>query len=295
MTATRYRAPFLRTNTDTLSVMADVGIALIPPSVAALWFFGLRAFELLLTALVTAFIADRIAAVFRHASQSFDGSALISGWILALSCPPHTPPLLLAVLCLLAVWLFREAFGGIGRNLFNPAMASRAVLLTVFPTYAVNAVSGATPLTDRTVPLSLLTFGRVGGSIGETSVPMILLGGGYLLCRRVISPRIPLLSIGAFCAIIAVSGGDVLRHLLSGSILFASIYIFTDYTGRPTTPIGEALFALGCGAITALLRLYGRYPEGVCFAVLLMNLLTLPLEEQTHPRVYGYRRKEKSL
>ena len=300
MTATRTSAPFLRSDNDTLTVMTDVGIALIPPSAAAIRYFGLRAFELLLIALLTSLAADRIAAVFRHNARRFDGSALISGWILALSCPPRTPPALLALLCLLTVWLFREAFGGIGRNLFNPAMAARAVLLTVFPAHATgyalsHAVSSATPLTDASLPLSALFWGRVGGSIGETSVPMLLLGGGYLLARRVIPLKAPLLSLGAFAAVTALGGGDVLRGLMSGSILFASIYIFTDYTGRPTTRVGEALFAVGCGALTALLRLYGRYPEGVCFAVLLMNLLTLPLEECTHPRVYGYRRKEKTL
>ena len=118
---------------------------------------------------------------------------------------------------------------------------------------------------------------------------------GYLLFRRVIPLRAPLLSLTAVAAVVALSGESVLQHLLSGSLLFACFYIFTDYTGRPTTRVGETLFAIGCGALTALLRLYGRYPEGVCFAVLLMNLLTLPLEEHTHPRVYGYRRKEKTL
>lgn len=299
MTADRYPAPYLRADRRTLSVMADVGIALIPPSVAAVWFFGLRAAELLITALIASLVADRIAAVFRRSGRPFDGSALVSGWLLALSCPPRIPPLLLAVLCLLTVWLFRDAFGGIGRNLFNPAMAARAVLLTVFPAYATgyalpDAVSAATPLSGADAPLSLLAFGRVGGSLGETSVPMLLLGGGYLLFRRVIPLRAPLLSLTVFAAVVALSGEDVLRHLLSGSLLFACFYIFTDYTGRPTTPVGEALFFVGCGAATALLRLYGRYPEGVCFAVLLMNLLALPLEEWTHPRVYGYRRKEQT-
>lgn len=292
-----YRAPFLRTDTDTLSVMADVGIALIPPSVAAIWFFGLRAFELLLTALITALVADRVTAVLRRRAHPFDGCALVSCWILALSCPPRIPPALLSLLCLLAVWLFRDAFGGVGRNLFNPAMTSRAALLTVFPTYATgyaltDITSAATPLSGETPPLSLLVFGRVGGSLGETSVPMLLLGGGYLLFRRIISLRTPLLSLVAFTAVTAIGGENVLRQLASGSILFASFYIFTDYTGRPTTPLGESLFAVGCGALTALFRMYGRYPEGVCFAVLAMNLLALPLEEWTHPRVYGYRRKE---
>lgn len=291
--------PYLRAQRHTLSLMIDVCIALMPPCVAAVWFFRLPAVWMLLTSSVASLLADRLAAWWRKHPYPFDGSALVTGLILALSCPASIPLPLLAVLSASAVLLFRELFGGIGDNLFNPAMAARALLLTAFPAYATgyalpDTVSAATPLVNTNTPLPLLILGRVGGSIGETSVPMLLVGAGYLLYRRVIRWQTPVLSLASFVLVIFLCGGDPLRHLLSGSILFGAVYIFTDYTGRPTTAWGESAFAVGAGALTALFRLFGRYPEGVCFAVLGMNLLTPLLEYLTHSRVYGTKRKERT-
>ncbi len=299
-TANKYQPPYLRARRRTLAIMSDICIALVPPATAAVWFFGLRVLWMLLTATAAAFIADRFSAFLRRTAHPFDGSAVVTGLILVLSCPVGTPLPLLAVMCTAAVLLFRDAFGGIGANIFNPAMAARAVLLTVFPAYLsgyalAEAVSSATPLSGGDPALPLLILGRVGGSIGETSVPMLLLGAGYLLYRRVIRWTVPVLSLGAFAVTILLCGGNVIQQLLSGSILFGAVYIFTDYTGRPTTPVGEVLFAVGVGALTALLRLFGTYPEGVCFAVLTMNVLTPLIERCTRPRVYGTKRKEKAV
>ncbi len=294
----KHAPPYLRARRRTLAIMTDVCLALVPPAVASVWFFGLQAMWLLLTATAASFLADRLSARLHGVSHPFDGSAIVTGLILALSCPVGTPLWLMAVMCVVAVAVVRDAFGGIGANVFNPAMAARALLLVVFPAYLTgytlpDAVSAATPLSGGNTSLLSLFFGRVNGSMGETSALMILLGAGYLLCRRVIRWQVPVVSVAAFAAVMALGGGNVLQHLLSGSLLFGAVYIFTDYTGRPTTPIGEILFAVGVGALTALLRLWGRYPEGVCFAVLIMNLLTPLLERYTRPRVYGTKRKER--
>lgn len=298
-TSKKHAPPYLRNDRRTAAIMGDVCVSLTPPAVAAIWFFGIRALWMLLTAIIASFVTDRLSSRLRGSTHPFDCSALVTGIILALSCPVGTPLWLVAVMCVVAIAVFRDAFGGIGANLFNPAMASRALLLTVFPTYLAgyalpDAVSSATPLSGGDTALLPLFFGRVGGSIGETSAVLILLGAGYLLVRRVIRWQIPVLSVAAFALIIAAGGGDVPRQILSGSLLFGAVYIFTDYTGSPTTPLGEMLFAIGAGALTAVLRLWGRYPEGVCFAILTMNLLTPLLDRCTRPRVYGTKRKERS-
>ena len=246
----KHAPPYLRAHRRTLAIMSDVCVSLTPSSVAAVWFFGLRAMWMLLTAVGVSFVTDRLSARLHGASHPFDGSALVTGMILALS---------------------------------------------YLSGYALpHAVSSATPLSGGDTALIPLLFGRVNGSIGETSAVLILLGAAYLLIRRVIRWQIPVLSVAAFAFVIALDGGDVLRHILSGSLLFGAVYIFTDYTGSPTTPLGEILFAVGVGALTAVLRLWGRYPEGVCFAVLIMNLLTPLLDRLTRPRVYGTKRKERS-
>ncbi len=280
--------------------MQDVLLALVPPSCAAVWFFGIRALGLLLTAVVTSLITERLCLCLRRATHPFDGSALVSGVLLALSCPVGTPLWLMVLLCVLAIAVFREAFGGIGCNLFNPAMAARACLLTLFPALAsdyalANAVSSATPLPGGNYSLPALLVGRIPGSLGETSVPMILLGAGYLLCRRVIHWSIPTATMLGFAAVTLLTDGHLLRECLSGGVLFGAVYIVTDYTGRPTSPAGSRLFAFGCGALVAVFRHVGPYPEGVCFAVLAMNLVSPALEQLTGPRTYGYTRKELSL
>lgn len=293
-----YAPPYLHTSHRTDTVMGEVCLALIPPAVAAVWFFGLRAGWMLLAAVGSAVITDRLSARIRGSAAPFDNSALVTGTILALSCPIGIPLWLLGLACCIAIAVFRDGFGGIGANLFNPAMAARALLLTVFPhllsDYSLpDAVTAATPLSGQDCTPLLLLFGKTNGSVGETSGLLILFGGIYLTVRRVISPRIPLYSAAAFSAVVLAHGDPLLPQLLSGGFLFGAVYVFTDYTGSPTTPFGEALFAIGVGALTAVLRLWGRYPEGVCFAVLAMNSVTPLLEHLTRPRVYGTKRKER--
>ena len=286
--------PYLRRKRTTRGIMWDVCVALIPPAVAAIYFFKTEAAIRLLIGLAACLAADAFIPR-RLQGAPTDGAAAVTGLILALSCPVGTPLWLLIVLSFAAIWLAREAFGGIGNNLFNPAMTSRALLLLLFPA-VVDGISAATPLSFTETAASaewlIWAVGRREGSIGETSVLLIALGYGYLVWRRVIRPYVPLATLAAFAVVIALGGENVAAHLFSGSIVFASVYIFTDYTGRPASPVGEVLYAVGAGALTALFRLYGRYPEGVCFAALSMNVISPLVERWTAPRVYG---KEKLL
>lgn len=293
--------PYLRRKRTTCGIMGDVCIALIPPAVAAVYFFGWEAAMRLAVGIAACMAAD-VWSPRRLHGEPPDAAAVVTGLILTLSCPVGIPLWLLSLLCFLAIWLAREAFGGIGSNLFNPAMTARMILLLVFPAFVTtvspDGISTATPLSfTETAPLSewlVWAVGRRGGSMGETSVLLIALGYGWLVFRRVIRPYIPPVTLAAFAAVIALGGGNVAAHVFSGSIVFGAVYIFTDYAGRPASPWGEVLFAAGAGALTAVFRLYGRYPEGVCFAALAMNLCTPLLEKLTAPRVYGTR-KEKLL
>lgn len=295
----RRAPPYLRRPVSTAPLMWDVCVALIPSCLAAVYFFGMPAVWILVTAVAVSLACGWLYTL-RQKHAPFDISPVVTGLILALSCPSGTPLWLIAVGCVFAIVVAKEAFGGIGCNLFNPAMLSRAVLLVTFPAfvsgYALpDATSSATPLADIAAPLTLprlfsLISGRVGGSLGETSALMLLLGFLYLCIRRVIRPTVPLLSLAAFSVTVALCGQPILPHLLSGSILFGAVYIFTDYTTKPATPWGEILFAVCAGTFTALFRLYGRYPEGVCFAVLCANLLAPLIETITAPHVFGTRR-----
>ncbi|MBQ7037843.1 MAG: RnfABCDGE type electron transport complex subunit D [Clostridia bacterium] len=290
-------APYVRADRTTASLMTTVCVALVPPSVAAVYVFGFAAAVRLIVGLLTAFVADRLSGIHRP----FDGSAAVTGLILTLSCPVGTPLWLLALGSVFAVFVMRDAFGGIGNNLFNPAMAARAVMLTVFPTHlggytTPDALSTATPLSSAHATPTLDTLlprliGTTNGSLGETSALMILLGAIWLIARRVVRWQVPVLSLLGFSIVSLLTTGHLILPLLSGSILFGAVYIFTDYTGKPTTPFGEGLFAFGVGATAALLRIYGRYPEGVCFAILLWNLLTPLIEQLTAPHIYGRKKR----
>lgn len=290
-------APHIRSGSTTASIMTAVCISLVPPSVAAVYVFGFQAAIRLFVGTLAACAAERLYNVRRP----FDGSAAVTGLILTLSCPVGTPLWLLVLGCVFAVFVMRDAFGGIGNNLFNPAMAARAVMLLVFPTAltgytAPDTISAATPLSSAYTAPALDTvlprvIGTTGGSMGETSALMIALGAVWLLVRRVIRLQVPLLALFGFSVISFVTTGHIVMPLLSGSILFGAVYIFTDYTGKPTPPLGEGFFAFGVGATTALFRTYGRYPEGVCFAILLWNLLTPLIERLTAPHIYGRKQR----
>ena len=283
--------------------MLDVLIALVPASIAAVWNFGIRAVWLLAVTTLSCAITQWFCLLLRRQGE-FDASALVSGVLLALSLPAGTSLWAAALAGAFSIALIKEAFGGIGHNLLNPAMAARGLLLAAFPAALTgyirpDAVSSATPLSAVDGPVNLdgwlpMFTGFENGSMGETSVLMILVGGVYLYFKGAIRLRMPVTCLGAFSAVIWIFGGSygwftgpVVPHLLSGGLMLGAFFMITDFTTKPTTFWGELVFAAGVGILTAVLRLWGPYPEGVCFAILLMNLSAPLLEYLTRARVYG--------
>ncbi len=292
-------APYIRRPRDTRGVMRDVCIGLIPPVAAALWFFRLRALWLLLVTVAACAASEWLCLRLRRDRAAFDGSAVVTGLLLALSLPAGTSLLAAAAAGVFAIAVVKQLFGGIGHNLLNPAMAGRAMLMAVWPSSLrgyewADAVSSATPLAAGGGLWPML-WGGENGSLGETSALLILLGGAYLLATGCIRLRVPAVCVWSFALFYWIFGGETLftggaaAQVLSGGLLLGAFYMATDFTGKPTTFAGELVFAAGVGIWTAALRLWGPYPEGMCFAILLMNLATPLIEYLTRPPVCGTR------
>lgn len=268
----RVAAPHLRQERTTDQLMTEVLVALVPPAAGAVWYFGWAAAVRLLLAVAASAAAGRLC------GRVFDPAALITGVLLCLSCPAGLPVWLLIAGCFGGVWLFREGFGGLGRNRFNPAMAARGLMLVLCPALFAGGVDGVTSPTPLARGDWALFAGAEAGSLGETSVVLTGLGLLWLLTRRVVSPLMPVGTLLGCGAVNWLAGAPVGPALLSGGLLFACVYIVTDPVTCPVTPAGRAVFAMGVGALTAGIRLWGPYPEGVCFAVLLMNGVAPALE-----------------
>lgn len=296
-------APHIRRGRTTTDIMLDVLIALVPAVIAAVWNFGSQAVWLLAVTTISCAVTQWLCLLLRGEGE-FDGSALVTGVLLALSLPADTSLWASALAGAFAIALIKEAFGGIGHNLFNPAMAARGLLLVAFPATLngytrPDAVSSATPLSSIGDPAGVeewlpMFTGFENGSMGETSVLLILAGGIYLYLRGAIRLRLPVTCLGVFGLVVWIFGGShglftgpVVTHLLSGGLMLGAFFMITDFTTKPTTFWGELVFAAGVGGLTAVLRLWGPYPEGVCFAILLMNLAAPVLEYLTRARVYG--------
>ena len=290
--------PHIRKSITTSEIMADVLIACLPMLIGGVYFFGWRALWCVLFSAAVCSLADWIGNRLRG-QPGFDGSGTVTGVLLALCLPAGVPFWALGAAGLFAVAVVKQIPGGIGRNIFNPALAGRALLMIAFPGTLtgytrVDALSQATPL-SRLNDGSWLTmlFGFENGSIGETSVLLILVGAVYLYLRGRVRLRVPMTCLWVFALFVWMCGGSspftgpVISHVLSGGFLFGIFFFLTDFTSKPTTPVGELLYAGGVGLLTAVLRLWGRYPEGICFAILLMNLAAPLLEYITRRRVYG--------
>ena len=307
-------SPHIHDGSSTNRIMIDVIIALVPALIAATIFFG--PVVLLLTT-VTISAAVLVEWVFlrimkRDTSNIFDLTAVITALIMVLGIPSNTPLWISVVGVSVAIIVVKQLFGGVGRNLFNPALIGHIVvmMLVVYgagyplamswldsPNYlGVDAVTSATPLqllADGILPPNLgeLFLGVHAGVMGETSILALLIGGGYLIWRRVISPIIPLAYIGTTILIITLAGQDPLIHLLSGSLVFVAIFMATDYVTSPINKNGKILFGIGCGLITALIRLYGDTTEGVTIALLVMNLLVSFIDRLMLPKAFGYKKR----
>ena len=309
-------SPHIQDGSRTRRIMLDVIIALMPALLAAIIFFGPRVLLLTASTISAAVLAELISRrlMKRSTSSIFDLSAVITGLLLALSLPVTMPLWMAAVGAAVAIVVVKEFFGGVGQNFVNPALVGRVVLMFSYPiatnanwtppfaylrgapTLTVDTITSATPLAlmaEGESPGQLLDLflGAHAGSMGETSILALLIGGLYLVWRRVISPVIPLTFIGTTILLVTIFGQNPLHHLFTGSLIFVAIFMATDYATSPINLKGKIIFAFGCGFITAIIRLFGILPEGVSFAVLIMNILVPHIETLTLPKPFGYEKK----
>ncbi len=321
-----FHAPLLRQGMTTPKAMRDVIYALLPATGAALWFFGLGAVLIIGSCIVGAVLAEVVFAKREARGESLgDATGVLTGLLLGLTLPPGLPMWMAFLGGFVAISLGKVIWGGLGHNLFNPALLGRAFLLATFPiamttwmpavggffevpasTLAlpfmqaqVDGVTSATPLglmkfEQEVTPLANLVFGRTGGSLGETSGLLLLLGGIYLWLRRDLDWRIPvsiLLTVVVFSAVLTLIDGErfpsPLFSLFSGGLMLGAIYMATDPVTSPVTPKGAWIFGIGVGVLVILIRVFGGLPEGVMYAILLMNAATPLIDRYTQPRVFG--------
>ncbi|MCR4401841.1 MAG: RnfABCDGE type electron transport complex subunit D [Firmicutes bacterium] len=301
-------SPHQRTAVSTPVIMSDVILALMPASLAGVWFFGLRAFAMMLVCVVAAVATEAgLEKLFRKPITIGDYSAAVAGLLLALVLPPDLPLWIGAIGAVFSMAIAKFIFGGLGQNVFNPALIGRAVLLASWPVAMTrwrwplfeaawisdfDALSSATPLAllrlgGIKTPYVNLFLGNVAGSIGETSALAILIGAAYLIWRGHINWRIPASFIGTVAVLAALFGEDPLFHMLAGGLFLGAFFMATDYVTSPVTPKGQIAFGIGCGVLTVLIRLFGGYPEGVCYAILIMNSATALIDRVTVPRKFG--------
>ena len=294
---------------STKLIMWIVVIALLPVCAAGCIIFGWRALAVLsvstLSCVLFEFLFNLL--VYRKTEPERiysvkDGSAVITGLLLACTLSPMVPFWQVILGAFFSMVIVKGFFGGIGQNIWNPALAGRAFLFICFPSTMgalwldplTDAVSGATILSQPSQFTSYwdLFLGRQGGCIGETAALIILISGLFLIWMKIIDWRTPLSFIGTVAVLTLISGGNVLSAILSGGLMLGAFFMATDYVTSPITPLGRAVFGFGCGLITFLIRKFGGYPEGVMFSILFMNCIH-PFLNNLSPRKYGYGKKSK--
>ena len=313
-------SPHARRKMTTTSVMKDVLIALLPTTAWGIYIYGLRAALVVLLAVVSAVLFEAgTQLLLKRPVTVHDCSAAVTGLLLGLNLSPSVPLYVPVVGSAFAIILVKQLFGGIGKNIMNPALAARVFLMLAwtesmssFPAandYAFDAVASATPLASLkagVLPEGMtvldLFLGKTGGCIGELSALMILIGGIYLICRRVIRWHIPVAMIGTVALltfIFPLGGAATLAEratfmaasVCGGGVMLGAVFMATDYVTSPVTNVGRLIFGAGCGALVVFIRYFGGYNEGVSFAILIMNALVWYLDMATKPRVFGKSRK----
>ena len=294
-------SPHIHGNKSTRGFMLDVILALIPAAIAGTIIFGAEALLVIALCVGTCVVSEFLFNLILKRKQTIgDLSAVVTGLILALNLTANVPLWQAIVGSVFAIIIVKCFFGGLGCNVVNPAITARVFMLVAFgsmaaPAFPLDAVAGATPLvqlSEGTVPaLKDLFLGTIGGAIGETCSLALLIGGAYLLIRKVISWHIPVSFIATvFIFSLFVEGFDftaALAWVLSGGLIIGAFFMATDYVTSPTTPLGSIIFGVGAGLITALIRFWGGYPEGVSFAILLMNILNPFINKLTARKVFG--------
>ncbi|MBN1592215.1 MAG: RnfABCDGE type electron transport complex subunit D [Candidatus Coatesbacteria bacterium] len=314
-------SPHIKAAGSVSRIMWDVNLALIPAAIAAVYFFGLPALRTIVITVISCVVFEAaLQKLFGKRITISDGSAVVTGVLLAYNLPPTAPWWMAIVGGFVAMFLGKHLYGGLGNNPFNPALVSRVVLLVAWPSFmttfpaplggkgGADAISTATPLnllkTDMdmglhlrnsaSVPLSDLFVGNVAGSLGEVSALALLLGAIYLLMRKVISWHIPVSYMGTvvifsgiYWIIDPTAYASPAFHLFAGGLMLGALFMATDMVTTPMTGRGMLIFGVGCGLLTMIIRFYGGYPEGVSFSILFMNALTPLIDKFTKPKVLG--------
>ena len=306
--------PQVRTKTDTRRLMLDVIISLMPAMIVAVLQFGMNSLLLVLCSITSAVFWEwGYRRLFKKEASIGDLSAVVTGLLLGLTLPPTAPLWIPVFGTLFGIVVVKQLYGGIGKNFLNPALAGRAFLLssyaTIMATWNIpNALSGTIDGTTMATPLAglygeglpayfsmkALFMGFIPGSIGEISAFAILLGGGYLLYRKVISWRIPVAFVGTVALLTLIFGRSgygnfewMMYNVLSGSLLFGAFFMATDYATSPVTLNGQLLYGAGCGMLVVLIRYFGGFPEGTTYAILIMNLCTWAIDKAFHRHQFG--------
>ena len=308
------------TTRTTSVIMRDVVIALIPAAIVAVMFFGLNALMVISTSIAGCVLFEYLSCKYwlKTKNTCVDYSAIITGLLLAYNLPSTMPLWMVLIGCFVAIIIAKISFGGLGKNIFNPALVGRVFLFISFPVQMTlwtkpsflnllssDAQTGATPLAiiksskiDTQLPQYWEMFvGYMGGSLGEVSAFALLIGLFYMLYRKVITWHIPfyyLASVFVIMSAFYLITNDIryepFTHLLSGGLMLGAIFMATDYVTTPMSKKGQVFFAIGCGVLTVIIRLYSAYPEGVSFAILIMNAFVPLIDKFYQPRVFGSRR-----
>ena len=301
-------SPHIRGNFRTNRIMLDVVLALMPALIVGVWQFGVRALAVTVVSIISAVAAEWLySLVTKTRNTIVDGSAVVTGLLLAMTLPHTVPYWQVVVGAFFAIIVVTALCGGLGQNIFNPALAARAVLMLLWPASltryeGLDGVTSATPLHHMVMPAlpeeSILDMflGNCPGSIGEVSALALLIGGVYLLYRKVISVRIPAAYLGTVVVLTLVFHKTdaplawMAYSLFSGGVMLGAIFMATDYATSPATPVGQIVFGIGCGALTVIFRYFGLFPEGVTYAILAMNALVWVIDRHTAPRRFGVKK-----
>ena len=292
-------SPHMRSGMTTQKIMLNVIIALCPAVIASGIIFGLRAIFLILVCVATSLVWETLFNIVTKKPNTIsDLSAVVTGILLAFNLPPSLPFWMAAIGTFVAIVIVKCLFGGLGQNFANPAIVGRIVLMLSFTGAMTNwtlplalqttdAVTGATPLVTQNAKYMDLFLGMTGGCLGETCALALIIGGIYLIIRRIISPITPLFFLLTVEVFSVVAGADPLYQILSGGVLLGAIFMATDYVTTPITFWGKVIFGIGCGIITCVIRFYASMAEGVSFSILIMNILTPYIDMITKAKPVG--------
>lgn len=309
--------PHIREGETVESIMWTVSAALLPAAAVSVYLFGAGGFSVLAVSIISAVLFEYLAQKMMGARPAIsDGSAFLTGLLLGMNLPAGVPLYIPAVGSAVAILITKQIFGGLGYNIFNPALIGRAFLLASFPRLmttwpvpnasfsfaGVDAATAATPLavmkeegfqalasqfSSHAEMYTRMFMGRTGGSLGEMSALALLAGAAYLMYKGYITWHIPGSFLGTVAVLTFALGGDPIVHLLSGGLMLGALFMATDYVTAPQIKNAQLAFGIGCGAITVLIRKWGGYPEGVCYAIILMNCFTPLLDRAFRPSRFG--------